>query len=82
MPWFVIEWVLFKTVLKMPVFGLWRDCRPGHSGGQAIGESGLLSKQFNEEVHYEKIWARIIGFHVCYIFGWLRIDVWPEESGG
>ena len=30
----------------------------------------------------QQIWARIIGFHLCYIFGWLRIDVWPAESEG
>ena len=67
------------------MFGLWRDCRTGHSGGSAIDESGLLTKQTNEEVYYEKIWVRIIRFHLCYIFGWLRLDarvVWREESGG
>lgn len=43
-------------------------------------ESGLLTKQINEEVYYEKIWARIIGWLLYFIFGWLRLDarvVWP-----
>ena len=66
------------------MFGLWSECRTGHSGESAIDESGLLTKQTNEEVYYEKIWARSIGFHLCYNFGWLRLDarvVWPAEEG-
>ncbi len=44
-------------------------------------ESGLLTKQTNEEVHYEKIWARIIGFLLCFIFGWLRMCAEASKGG-
>ena len=64
----------------MEMFGLWGDCRTGHSGGSAIEGSGLPTKQTNEEVYYEKNWARIIGFHLRFIFGWLL--VYSEATGG
>jgi hypothetical protein len=48
--------------------------------GRQLEESGLLTKQTNEEVYYEKIWARVVGFHLCYIFGWLL--VFAEASEG
>ena len=79
---------VFKTVLGMEMFGLWSDCRTGHSGGLTIDESGLLrlliKQTTNEGVRYEKkiIWARVIGCLYRYIFEWLRIDVWPAESEG